>query len=229
MPVESDGFFESGDAADAMAWVDGSGLSPDTVFELGSFVERYPTLRFYRETPPFFDRLEASASFGIHDPTLLRTGNERGWFKLPTWWRAVRSTLAFVHDGGLPPKSPEFQLGNFELSEPALVEYLPRLRYHIGVHGLLNDDVAAKLGPWGFLLIGFCSDKDRTFDAQSWLAVSTNPADERLFELSVDFVTMDHGEDVRQSIRPVFARYSRFLDNVIEIDFSNGTSVKEAW
>ena len=186
-----------GTAADAIAWLEGSPLPEDQRQLLARFTERFSTLTFARETDESLDRMAAAEGIEV-----------------PAWYRAVRTTLAFVHPpmrvrfddyDRLGPRSDNVEDIWYEL-QPGYADSEQR--------GLFRDQARCyPIGRW------FGTD-------QSYLAVNLeDPADERIHEFAAEDLrdNLYDGKPARASVYVAFDSYASMLDHIAEGELPDGT------
>jgi hypothetical protein len=187
-----------GTAGDAIAWLEASSLPEDERRLLARFVERFPDLTFSRETDETFDRTAAAEQV-----------------TLPDWFRAVRTTLAFVH----PPvrvRFDDFDSLNPRSDDVEDIWYDLRPGYGDSEQRQLFRDEAGcyPIGRW------FGTD-------QSYLAVNLEDAgDRRIHEFAAGDLrdNLYDGKPARASVYVAFDSYASMLAHIIETEPPDGTA-----
>jgi hypothetical protein len=182
-----------GDAAIARAWVSASTLPEDQKGDLLAFINRFPSLTFVRDDSAVLDRHAAE------DRVVL-----------PAWFRAVRSTLAFVE----PPV--QFRLDDFEGCDSPRSDDVEDLWYELGLgyHGAEQRDLF--FGDAKIYRIG----AEQGDCVGTYLGIDLEaPDDLHIF----DFYGGDladnkfDGRPVRGSLYPVFRSYAALLAHIVEV------------
>jgi hypothetical protein len=189
-----------GSADEAERWVDASALPDAQKADLRRFVAAFPDLEFVKE-----------------DDTLLDHIEEVEEITLPEWFRAQRTTLAFVS----PPM--RFRVDDYEYVCPRS-DVVEKVRYELRLgyadeeqRDLFFDE--AKVFP-----IGSWWGTDR-----SYLAIDLeDPSDERVFEFaSQDLLDNSiDGRPVRGSVYPIFDSFPQLLAHIIDGELPDGRTVR---
>lgn len=179
----------TGDAATALSWIDDSSLDEEIKEDLRAFVRRFPDLTFYKETDAYLDGIE-----------------KRDGVTFPAWFRAIRTTLAFV------AKPVEFQVDGFDGPESPRAEYPERIWYGLAL-GTNDEDETELLYEQALLYpIIRWTTSDRSI-----LAIALDdPDDHRILEYSSQDLWDDDadGRPVRESVSVGFDSLPSLLGHI---------------
>lgn len=180
-----------GSSRDVLQWIHESSLSAEDKAALERFVNRFPTVVFYRATEAAIRRTEKAFDRA-----------------LTSAHRALRETL----DGWSPRGArPPVRFDRFERWSPR-EEAVGSMSYQLGLreHGA---DTRQAMRAAGFTIVGLSVESP-----QSTLAIRDDD-DPAVYEYSEEDVldALSENRDVRTSIRPVFRSYAAMLGHIVAI------------
>ena len=188
-----------GDCDDAVAWVNGSKLSETSKKALLGFIQRFPTLVFFKEDAVFLDRVESFKEI-----------------KLPKWLREIRQTLAFVR----PNQNVRVQFDSFD-GWSVNLENLGEIWYSLGLRGVNNSEEQGvtdynKLFPIAeWLETGY-----------STLAINlANAQDQQIYEYDPQSINSE-GRLEPDAIGVVFNSYAEMFSHISAIELENGEIIQ---
>lgn len=196
----------AGDRRQANAWIAESLLPPQAKRKLSIFVERFPTLDFYK-----------------NDDALLDKAAELSGVRLPDWLRRYHKTLAYV----LPQNQPVvFQLGSLEGWSPR-ADSLKEIWYYLGLIGYSDDQQRELLDGLDHLFpvaswLGV---------EQSTLAIRLGPQENSpVYEFNGEDLwdNVSEGNDPGASVYQVFDTYEDIFDHIVAFQLPDGKIVPAA-
>lgn len=194
-----------GSAEQARGWIDQSSLDPSAKVAMRSFVDRFPTITFYRDSAALLNYLE-----------------RRNEVTLPHWLREVRQTLS----GPAPEIEVRFDdfdhLGptSDDVAEDGFLENC----YSDHSFGYLEDEQRTLFVDGA----GCYPILSATTGSRHLLAVNLlSPDDERILSFCDEDI-MDaryDGKPGTVSVYPAFDSYPRMLSRIVECRLADGTVV----
>lgn len=189
-----------GSAADALQWVRDSELPATAQQKLAEFVNRFPSLEFYRNDDAILDKKE-----------------EIEGVTLPQWFRRMRKTLAYV----LPQEiDVQFQVDSCDGWTPR-EDDMPGNWYSLGMVGYSNDDQRRYLVEAGSLFpIGY--------GGQETLAISLEYESSSVFEFNEEDLmdNMSEGTPPGASAYKIFDAYEDLLAHIVAFKLPDGRIVR---
>ncbi|MFI5752343.1 hypothetical protein ACIBBE_42335 [Streptomyces sp. NPDC051644] len=190
---------------DALYWISASSLRIEDKANLNKFVTNYPNFSFFQDATEEISRHE-----------------RKDRVRIPSWFRHIRETLAFVHPATLthPPILARFDTSDYDcnMSDSEEVQWY---QLKIGVMG--EDDRDLFVDQAGLYPIATWFGTD-----QSYLAINLrDSSDRRIHEFSgADYWDMSfNGESLEGSNQPAFISYSRMLSHISGFKFADGSIV----
>ncbi|GAB7036195.1 MULTISPECIES: hypothetical protein [Catenuloplanes] len=190
---DTEGRVARGTAEVARDWVSASGLNEAERDDLAAFVDNHDSLTFVQERDALLDAYAADARV-----------------ILPPWFRAVRTTLAFVY----PPQL--VRVDDFIWDDSPYSEDVEDLWFEMftGYSDPEQRDLFADRA--GVYTIGGCADLD--IDLYIGITLS-DPHDRRIFAWAEADLRDDYldGRPPSESVSPIFESYPQFLAHIVDM------------
>ena len=194
--------YTEGNADEARAWVNTSKLPKATKGALLRFIDRFPTLQFYKEDAELLDGVESSEQV-----------------KLPKWLRNIRQTFAYVMYGQLVC----VRFDQFDGWSPRS-DQLNQVWYSLGLRGYDNEEQRNLIGKGGFFPVG-----DWLETGRSTLAIKLDtPKDQKIYEYTEEDLWDNQydGRPVFESVNVAFNSYAEMLGHIVAVEFQNGEVIE---
>jgi hypothetical protein len=196
---------EVGDAEDAMGWVKGSDLPNEDQESLARFIRAFGSLTFYRDLDRFLAEEANIAEV-----------------ELPSWFRSVRKTLAFV----LPGEPLRVRLGRFDQAGSRRSDLVTGFAFRFSGAGY--DDPEREEYIRGSGLFPLAQEDE----LQSSLAIRLSESDSQIYEYNEEFLVSEvrrarkrADDQARLPADVAFGSYASMLANVVTIEREGGETV----
>ncbi len=182
-----------GNGEKARMWVKDSALPNTTKAALSSFIDRFPTLTFYREESMWLDSIEG-----------------RLQITLPRWFRAIRQTLTFA--------MPDHYIwARFHQSQhPHLSdEELRRRWYTVNLIGAPSRSERALLERMQGIR-PYPIGRDETPGGSTFAINLSDATDQRVFEYGSEFLMEEdlEGNPIEEAVNPMFGSYADMIGHI---------------
>lgn len=188
-----------GNREEAQTWVKEASLPEGTKAELLRFVNRFPSVTFYKEDDTFLDRLAAS----------------RG-VQLPHWFTRIRRALAFVEPN--TAVQLQFESPDEDVSQAWYRLHLPGYANE-EERELLRSEEELKLFPIG----------ENSQDPAVVLAINlADASDQRVYEYNLEYLWDNayEGRPLAEAIHVFFDSYAAMLGHIRALKLENGQMIE---
>jgi hypothetical protein len=203
---------ETGSAGEALNWVSHSSLLEPDKAALGTFVERFPEIVFYRDTAVLLDHLE-----------------RRNAVVLPPWLRVIRQVLSG------PGPDAQVRFDDFDYSGSPRTDRTGddgdlNLWYEDNFFGYRQDEERDLLrsGAECYPILGAGPSANNVSVGYLLAADLGNPDNQHIIDLCDEDIMDDLYADRpgTESTFPAFESYARMLSHIVECRAADGTVIR---